>query len=84
MALLLQAFIFPLFATTLSRSQGIRHIREAQSAISLGLSAPIEVLLFLQLLKPGSEVNGGKVLSYHFVLPRSRGQFVTGTWVRAA
>ena len=84
MALLLEAFIFPLFAATLFRSYGIRHIRKAQSAISLGLAPPVEILLFLQLLKPGSEVDGGKVLSYHFVLPRSRGQCITGAWVRAA
>lgn len=65
----LEALVFALLATALFGPQRFRHLGEAQGAIPLGLFAPIEILLFFQLLQSGCEVDRGKILVCRVVLP---------------
>lgn len=66
--LLLQSFVFALFATAMSGTQGFRHLRKADGAIALSLPPPVEVLLFFELLKSNGEVDGWKIFADRIVL----------------
>ena len=66
--LLLQSFVFALFATAMLGAQGFRDLRETDGAIALGLAPPVEVLLFFELLKSNGEVDGGKIVAGRMVL----------------
>ena len=81
--LLLQSFVFALFATAMLGAQGFRDIRETDGAIALGLASPVEVLLLFELLKTGGEVNCWKFVARGSVLSRGRRLVVARAWVRA-
>ena len=66
--LLLQSFVFALFATAMSGAQGFGDLRETDGAIALGLAPPVEVLLFFELLKSNGEVDGWKIFARRIVL----------------